>query len=63
MEWLDGWKTYIAGVGLMLTGAGMMAAAATKEGGFNFNDMSDGIKMFLAGLATVGIGHKLEKMA
>ena len=62
MNGLTGWKTYTAGAGAILTGLGMIAAAVSKEGGFSFDNLQAGIQTVLAGLAVVGIGHKLDRI-
>lgn len=59
---MNGWKTYAAGIGTILTGLGMIGAALSKEGGFSFDNLQAGIQTVLAGLAVVGIGHKLDRI-
>ena len=65
---LDGWKTYIGGVGLMLSGAGLVLADAVKiETGADAIAFATalpthpGVITFLAGWTAVGLGHKVEK--
>ena len=59
---MGGWKTWVAGIGTILTGLGMIAAAATKEGGFSFEAAQGGVQTVLAGLAVIGIGHKIDRI-
>ena len=65
---LDGWKTYLGGIGFMLSGAGMLIADAVKiETGadaiafISAIPAHPGTASFLAGFTAVGIGHKVEK--
>lgn len=58
---MKGWKTWVAAIGTILTGLGLIAAALTKEGGFSIENLQSGVQTILAGLALIGIGHKLEK--
>ena len=59
---INGWKTYVAAAGTILTGLGMIASGLTKEGGFSFENIQGGVQTVLAGLALVGVGHKLDKI-
>lgn len=52
MKILDGYKTYIAAAGLILTGIAMCVDGNYEEGA----------KTILAGLALLGVGRKLEKL-
>ena len=56
------WKTKLAGFSTILTGIGMIIAALTKEGGFNFADIQAGIVTVTGGLAVLGLGHKAQKI-
>jgi hypothetical protein len=59
---MGGWKTWVAGIGTILTGLGLIAAGVTAD----IIDMElivSGAKTVLAGLAVLGIGHKIEKAA
>ena len=59
---MQGWKTLAAGIGTILTGLGMLAAAVSAEGGFSFDNLQAGVQTVLAGLAVIGIGHKLDRI-
>lgn len=59
---LDGLKTKLSAIGLVLTGLGTVLAAVTAEGGFSLESAREGLLLALGGLATLGIGHKLEKL-
>lgn len=59
---MSGWKTWVAGIGTVLTGLGMIGAALTKEGGFAFADLQNGMQTVLAGVAVLGIGHKIDRI-
>ncbi len=61
---LDGMKTYLAGGGLMLTGAAKVIEAALpllSGGGVDGAALNEGWTMVMAGLAIFGVGHKLDK--
>ena len=65
---LDGIKTYLGGVGLMLSGASMIIAeAVTIDNGGDAIAFATalpthpGVIIFLAGWTAVGLGHKVEK--
>ena len=58
MAWLNGYKTYLAAFGLMATGLGQIATAYLAD---DWGGIGEGWTMFLAGLATLGLGHKLAK--
>ena len=59
---MGGYKTWIAAIGTILTGLGMISACLTKEGGFSFENIQGGVQTVLAGLALVGVGHKLDRI-
>ena len=60
---MTGWKTWVGGIGLILSGAGAILVS------FNFETMTfgeglnQGLAMIGAGFAALGIGHKIEKSA
>lgn len=58
---MGGWKTWAAGIGMILTGAGLALKAVTAPEDAEPGQLMDGIQLALAGLATIGIGHKVEK--
>lgn len=51
LSWLSGIKTYIAGIGLVGLGIHQLSQG----------DIQVGIESIAAGLAIIGIGHKIEK--
>ena len=56
---MSGYKTYLAGIGTILLGISQIALALGQpEAGTTING---GVQTVLAGLAVIGIGHKLEK--
>ena len=56
---MNGYKTYAAGIGTALLGlAQCVLAFAKPEAGIS---LDQGIQTLFAGLAIVGIGHKLDK--
>ena len=56
---MRGWKTWAAGIGTILLGLSQVALAlGSPEAGTTING---GVQTVLAGLAVIGIGHKLEK--
>lgn len=56
---MSGWKTWAAGIGMILAGLGQVGMALGGGDG----DMNSGVQTILAGLAIIGIGHKVEKAA
>lgn len=59
---MNGWKTYAAGIGTILTGLGMIGAVLGGESGLSFDSLQAGVQTVLAGLAVIGIGHKLDRI-
>ena len=57
---LNGKKTYIAGIGLMLAAVGAVLLA---WGNGVDADLGAAFQQFMAGLALIGVGHKLDKAA
>lgn len=60
MGWFDGKKTYLAGLGAMLSGAGMVLNGFLAQ---DWDQINAGWQMLLGGLAVVGVGHKLDKQS
>ena len=50
---MSGWKTWTAAIGMIAYGVGGAVAG--------MHDPAHAIELCLAGLATIGIGHKIEK--
>ena len=64
---MGGYKTWVAGLGLIATGAGMVLSAILPAlggdlVGVDWATVQSGIAMAGAGLAAIGIGHKVEKI-
>ena len=56
---MSGYKTWIAGIGTILLGVSQVAMAlGAPEAGTSING---GVQTVLAGLAILGLGHKIEK--
>ncbi len=76
IQWFQGWKTYGAGVLAILTGAvmvltgaaGLVAHYAVPDSPYVLEPkaamemISTGMLTISAGLAALGIGHKMERM-
>jgi hypothetical protein len=63
---MTGWKTKLGAGGMIATGLGMCLgglSAGGSEVGFNPDWVlfGEGIAMINLGIATLGIGHKIEK--
>jgi hypothetical protein len=57
---MTGWKTKIGAAGLILTGLGTVIAGVVDEP-MDGELITTGIALISTGLATFGIGHKIEK--
>lgn len=57
---MKGWKTRLAGIGTMLLGAGQLAKAVS-DGDWQAGQQA--FQVFMAGLAIIGIGHKIDKVS
>lgn len=57
---MGGWKTWTAAIGMIVTGAGLIATAVAGET-VDPDKILEGAQLILAGLALIGLGHKLEK--
>ena len=56
---MSGYKTWIAGIGTILLGVSQVAMAlGAPAAGTSING---GVQTVLAGLAILGLGHKIEK--
>ncbi len=56
---MSGWKTKLAGIAGILTGAGMAVQGFTAN---DWNAVFQGWLIAVAGMAALGIGHKLDKV-
>ena len=59
MNKLTGWKTWASGIASMLSGIVLILKSVIGEGG----EIMEGVALIIAGLAILGIGHKIEKAA
>lgn len=57
---MSGWKTWAAGIGMILFGLGMVGKGIAADP-VSQDDIKAGAESVLAGLAILGIGHKIEK--
>ena len=57
-NFLDGYKTYVAAVLMIITGALQMAGYAPDV----IQTSIHGWDLIMAGIAAIGVGHKLEKI-
>ena len=59
---MQGWKTWVAGIGFIATGIGTVISGIDFETWvFDGDKLTEGVGLIFAGFAAVGIGHKLEK--
>ena len=56
--WIDGYKTYLAAFGMILTGLGQISTSYLAD---DWASIGEGWNLVLAGLAVLGVGHKLAK--
>ena len=57
---MDGWKTWLAAIGLMLSGLGLMITGFISDP-IDWQKITEGWALFMAGLGMIGIGHKIVK--
>jgi len=57
---MKGWKTKLAGIGTMLLGVGQIVKAVSDA---DWQAGQQGFAVVMAGLAILGIGHKIDKAA
>ena len=57
---MNGWKTTLGGVSSILTGLAVFAKAYS-DGTLDIHTMQTGMGFISAGIAAIGIGHKLDK--
>ena len=55
------WRTRTAGVALVLTGLGSVLSVVALPD-FDVSQLRDGVLVALGGLATLGLGGKLDKL-
>jgi hypothetical protein len=58
---MKGWKTWAAAIGAFATGISMIIAGVSGDA-IDPNKIWEGILVCAGALATVGIGHKIEKL-
>lgn len=61
-KWIDGKKTIIGGIGIILTAIGTYFSSGLASHGFNIADLLAFLKVFSAGMITLGFGGKLQKL-
>jgi len=59
---MKGWKTNTAAIGAILGGLALVAKGVSGDS-FDFESIKQGVAAVIAGLALVGVGHKLDKAA
>lgn len=57
---MTGWKTWTAAIGSIASGIGLIIAGLISDP-IDGTKIGEGWTLILAGLALVGIGHKIEK--
>lgn len=61
-KWLDGYKTYIAGFGLILNGIVGIIGYYWPDAGLPHQDPSKALDTIAMGLMAIGFGRKLDKV-
>lgn len=61
MDWLDGYRSYIAGAGFVVAGVGLIANQVASES-YDEATFEKGIASILAGLAILGRAGKTDKL-
>ena len=56
---MKGWKTWAGGIGLILTGLGMIATGVVND--LDLAKIQEGIALVGAGLVAIGLGHKIDR--
>ena len=56
---MSGWKTKLAGAGVILTGLGVIVAGIVAG---ELQQCVEGALVALGGLAALGLGHKVDKV-
>ena len=59
--YMKGYKTWLGGIALILSGAGLLIVGVTDN--FDMDKIAQGAAMIGQGFAVIGIGHKIEKAA
>ena len=59
---MKGWKTWAAGLALILPGVGLILGTVAS-GEFDLGVFKEAFDLIGSGLAALGIGHKIEKAA
>ncbi len=58
---MTGWKTKLAGAGVILTGIGVVIAGLLATP-IDYSEVAKGVLTAFGGLAAIGLGHKLDKV-
>ncbi len=61
-KWLDGRKTLIGGIGLLLVAVGTYFSAGLAAHGFNIGDLLTCVKAASVAMVSLGFGGKLQKL-
>lgn len=59
---MGGWKTWVAAIGMILTGLGLIIAGMVSDP-IEGDKIKQGLTLLFAGLGMIGLGHKIEKAA
>jgi hypothetical protein len=58
---MGGWKTWTGGIGMILSGAAMIVGGIGDS--LDVDAITKGVALIAAGIAALGVGHKVEKAA
>ena len=58
LKFINGKKTYIAGIGLILTGLGVVAKSVADN---DYSKIEEGIALIATGLGFIGVKHAVIK--
>ena len=58
---MEGWKTKLGGIGGILSGLAIIAAAFTAQT-FDYQTIITGLLAISGGFAAIGLGHKADKV-
>lgn len=58
MGMMKGWKTWVAGLGAIFSGLGIVIHCITSG---DYSKFNEGLMLIWTGLGMIGIGHKIEK--
>ncbi|MGD9687241.1 MAG: hypothetical protein AB7U43_09755 [Desulfobacter sp.] len=61
-QWLDGYKTYIAGIGLIASGIAGIIGHYWPDAGMPNYEPTKALDTIAMGLMAIGVGRKMDKM-